>query len=352
MRVSRQWLGIAMLLLSMCVPALSCARTEPAGGDGKSGGSGKPIQIVATTGMVADMVREIAGDRAVVRQLMGAGVDPHLYKPTRADIALLSGADAVFYSGLLLEGKMTDTFDRLKAGRKPVVAITTAIDESRLRNKDAVPEPTPEGGKKAAPSGEGQTHHDPHVWMDPSLWALAVGPVRDALIAMDPASKAGFDARASAYAAKLKALDTYAETVLKSVPEKSRVLVTAHDAFGYFGRRYGYQVEGIQGISTESEAGVRDIQRLVDLLVDRSIKSVFIETSVSERNINALIAGAKAKGHEVKIGGLLFSDAPGAEGTYEGTYIGMLDHNVTSIVRALGGQAPARGMNGSLAEGK
>lgn len=340
MPVLRRWVMISMVLMALGVLALSCARAQPTP-DGAQGGAAKPMRIVATTGMVADMVREIAGGQAQVRQLMGAGVDPHLYKPTRSDVALMNEADAVFYNGLLLEGKMTETFERLRAGGKPVVTITSAIGSAELRH-DA-----PEGEKSA-----GEPHHDPHVWMDPSLWAKAINPVRDALIKLRPASKADFEARAATYATQLKALDAYAERALKTVPEKSRVLVTAHDAFGYFGYRFGYQVEGIQGISTESEAGVRDIQRLVDLLVDRKVASVFVETSVSDRNINALIAGARAKGHMVRIGGSLFSDALGAEGTYEGTYVGMIDHNVTMITRALGGDAPARGMNGNLAEDK
>lgn len=339
MLLLRRWVMISMVLMGLGVLSLSCARAQPPAGAGSA--SAKPIRIVATTGMVADMVREIAGDQAQVGQLMGAGVDPHLYKPTRADVALLNEADAVFYSGLLLEGKMTETFERLKAGGKPVVAITSAIASTDLRH-DA-----PEGGGSA-----GEKHHDPHVWMDPALWARAIDPVREALIKLRPDSKSQIDARAAAYAAKLKQLDAYADKALKTVPEKTRVLVTAHDAFGYFGRRFGYQVEGIQGISTESEAGVRDIQRLVDLLVDRKIASVFVETSVSDRNINALIAGARAKGHQVRIGGSLFSDALGAEGTYEGTYVGMIDHNVTMITRALGGDAPSRGMSGKLAEAK
>ncbi len=345
MGVSRAWIGCVAFVVLLAIPLLACARSEPAGRSGA--GRGEPLRIVATTGMVADLVREIAGERAEVRQLMGAGVDPHMYKPTRGDVAQLTAADAVFYNGLLLEGKMTETFERLRAGGKPVVAITSAISARSLLKEQAEGETSGDGD-----AGEAET--DPHVWMDPALWATAVGPVRDALVALDPASKAAFESRASAYAAKLKELDGYAERVLNGVPERSRVLVTAHDAFGYFGRRYGYQVEGIQGISTESEAGVKDIQRLVDLLVERKITSVFVESSVSDRNVSALIAGARAKGHSVSIGGTLFSDAMGQQGTYEGTYVGMIDHNVTTIARSLGGEAaaPAGGMQGKLQGGK
>jgi len=179
---------------------------------------------------------------------------------------------------------------------------------------------------------------------------LTGAEVHRALIGVDPGGEETFRANAAAYREELRALDVYAEKVLGSVPEAQRVLVTAHDAFNYFGRRYGFEVVGIQGISTESEAGVRDIERLVDLLVERGIGAVFVESTVSERNIRALIAGAEARGHTVTVGGELFSDAMGDAGTYEGTYVGMIDHNVTTIARALGGEAPARGMQGKLSE--
>jgi manganese/zinc/iron transport system substrate-binding protein len=185
--------------------------------------------------------------------------------------------------------------------------------------------------------------------MDPSAWAKAVDVVRHKLAEYDPPAAADYARNAAAYAERMRALDSYAERVLASVPEPQRVLVTAHDAFNYFGRRFGYEVVGIQGISTESEAGVQDIERLVGLLVDREIGAVFVESTVSERNIRALVAGAEARGHRVEIGGKLFSDAMGADGTYEGTYVGMIDHNVTTVARTLGGEAPAGGMDGRLA---
>jgi manganese/zinc/iron transport system substrate-binding protein len=186
--------------------------------------------------------------------------------------------------------------------------------------------------------------------MDPIAWSGAVEVIAQTLIENDPDPHHATDYRANAdnYKSKIADLDAYAKRVLSTVPESQRILVTAHDAFNYFGRRYNYQVVGIQGISTESEAGVRDIEHLVDLIVDNNIKAVFIETTVSQRNINALVAGAKAQGHKVIIGGSLFSDAMGKEGTYEGTYIGMIDHNITTIARALGGDAPEKGMQGKL----
>ena len=295
----------------------------------------KKINIVCTTGMVGDVARNVVGDRGEITLMMGEGVDPHLYKPGRSDIATLMNADMVFYNGLLLEGKMTDALVRVAGSGKKVVAITEQLDESA----------------KLEPA-QFQGHYDPHVWMDPRTWLQTVNVARDRLIEADASNADRFRKNAETYAAELKKLDEYAERVLATVPKDSRVLITAHDAFNYFGRRYGYEVVGIQGISTESEAGVRDIEKLVDLIVTRKIKAVFIETTVSQRNIEALIAGAKARGHEVKIGGKLFSDAMGKHGTYEGTYLGMIDHNVTTIVRALGGEAPARGMNGKLEEAK
>lgn len=291
----------------------------------------KQYTVVTTVGMIEDVTRHIAGDRAEVIGLMGSGVDPHLYKPTRSDIRRLMGADVIFYNGLLLEGKMADALIRAATSGKKVHAVTELLDEQYLL------EPA-----------EFEGLYDPHVWMDPVAWSRTIDVIRDKLIEFDASGKDVYTVNAANYREKLAELDAYAERVLASVPEKQRVLVTAHDAFNYFGRRFGYEVVGIQGLSTESEAGVRDIENLVDLLVERSIGAVFVESTVSDRNIKALIAGAKARGHPVVIGGELFSDAMGNADTYEGTYIGMIDHNVTTIARALGGTAPERGMNGKL----
>ncbi|MCR9076028.1 MAG: zinc ABC transporter substrate-binding protein [bacterium] len=293
--------------------------------------SQKQYTVVTTVGMIEDVTRHIAGDRAEVIGLMGSGVDPHLYKPTRSDIRRLMGADVIFYNGLLLEGKMADALIRAATSGKKVHAVTELLDEQYLL------EPA-----------EFEGLYDPHVWMDPAAWSRTIDVIRDKLIEFDASGKDVYTVNAANYREQLAELDAYAERVLASVPEKQRVLVTAHDAFNYFGRRFGYEVVGIQGLSTESEAGVRDIENLVDLLVERSIGAVFVESTVSDRNIKALIAGAKARGHPVVIGGELFSDAMGNADTYEGTYIGMIDHNVTTIARALGGTAPERGMNGKL----
>lgn len=274
-----------------------------------------PINVVCTTGMVADLVRNIGGDRVKVTQIMGEGVDPHLYKASPGDVNLLNGADAIFYSGLHLEGKMADVFVRM-ARKKPTFAVTEYIPEDRVMEN-------PEGA------------FDPHLWFDVSLWREAAGVARDALKAFDPAHAADYQARADAYQAELIKLHEYAKTQLATVPKERRVMVTAHDAFRYFGRAYDVEVKGIQGISTESEAGVKEVNVLVNFLVDRKVKAVFVESSVSDKNIRALLEGCKAGGHTVVIGGELFSDAMGKDGTPEGTYVGMVRHNVDTIVKAL-----------------
>jgi manganese/zinc/iron transport system substrate-binding protein len=290
-----------------------------------------PIQVTATVGMVADLVRSVGGERVSVTQICGSGVDPHLYKVTRDDVQLVRKADIVFYSGLMLEGKMSDTLVK-EARSRPVIAVTEAIEESLLL------EPEDFAG-----------HFDPHVWMDVSVWSKCVDVIVAELTSFDPAGNEFYKSNAAAYQEELKKLHEYGQRAIASIPEGSRVLVTSHDAFNYFGRAYGLEVLGVQGISTESEAGLRRINDMVNLLVDRKIRSVFIESSVSSDNIEALVEGAKSKGSIVAIGDKeLFSDAMGESGTYEGTYIGMLDHNITQVTRGLGGNAPPGGLNGKL----
>ncbi|MEO0912559.1 MAG: zinc ABC transporter substrate-binding protein [Pseudomonadota bacterium] len=289
------------------------------------------VSVVATTGMIADAARIVGGDRVAVRALMGPGVDPHAYRQTRNDIVATARADLVLWHGLGLEAQMVDFFADL-AQTRSVVAVADGLPADRLI---------------AHPEYEGKA--DPHVWMDPDIWGDVVGAVAEALIAVDPDGGEAYAANAEAYRRELAALDDYSARVLQSVAPESRVLVTAHDAFGYFGAKHGFEVMGIQGISTESEAGLNRISELVDVLVERQIGAVFVETSVSDRNMRALIEGAAAKGHDVRIGGALYSDAMGEPGTYEGTYLGMMDHNVTVIAAALGGEVPAKGMAGQLA---
>ena len=289
-----------------------------------------PLTVVTTTGMIADAARAVGGDLVAVRGLMGPGVDPHAYRQTRTDIVALAQADLVLWHGLYLEAQMEELLIDLAADR-PVVAVAETLPPDRLIAHE-----------------DYAGRFDPHVWMDPALWAEVVAAVRDALIAVAPDHAQTFTANAAAHAAEVAALSTYAQEVLASVPPAARVLVSAHDAFGYFGRAYGWEVVGIQGISTESEAGLARVAELVDLLVDRQIGAVFVESSVSDRNIRALIEGAAARGHAVQIGGELYSDAMGEPGTYEGTWLGMIDHNVTTIARALGGTAPQAGRTGQL----
>ncbi len=295
----------------------------------------KEFEIIATTAMVGDIVKRVVEDRGTVKGLMGEGVDPHLYKPTAADAKAILSSDIVFYSGLMLEGRMADTF--MKAARigKTVYPVTELIDETFLL------EP---------PEMEG--HWDPHVWMDVSAWSHAVDAVAFAMCEQDEEHCTEYKKRATNYKKELAALHDYIEKSIATIPETSRVLITAHDAFNYFGRAYGIEVIGIQGLSTESEAGIDDMNKLVKFLVKNQIKAVFVESSVSDRNVNALIEGAASRGHKVVIGGRLFSDAMGETGTYEGTYIGMLDHNATTITRALGGKAPKQGMQGKLSRKK
>lgn len=311
------------LMIGALVALAPAARAQP-----RAAG---PLSVLATTGMIGDLVREVGGERVRVEVLMGAGVDPHLYRATREDVARMLRADVIFYNGLLLEGKMSDAFVRVARAGKPVYAVTELLPEETLLEPDGV---------------EGQ--FDPHVWMDPRAWSRAAELIAATLARHDADGAAIFERNLRALLARIAALDTYAEQALATIPERHRVLVTAHDAFNYFARRYGIEVEGIQGLSTESEAGLRRIQQLVDLLVERRIPAVFIETSVPDRNVLALVEGAAARGHRVAVGGALFSDAMGAPGTYEGTYIGMIDHNVTTITRALGGTAPERGFQGRL----
>lgn len=315
--------GFALLVALMLAFALPGARAM----------AETPLKIVATTGMIADAARQVGGDAVEVRALMGPGVDPHAYRQTRSDIVAMTRADLVLYHGLYLEAQM-GTFLKDLSRKRTVVAVAEALPREVLRGHD-----------------DYENKFDPHVWMTPALWKDVVARVAEVLSEARPDQAALFAANAKAHMADLERLLAYANETLAAVPQDSRVLVSAHDAFGYFGRDFGFEVMGIQGISTESEAGLNRISALVDLLVQRQISAVFVESSVSDRSMRALIEGAAAQGHQVKIGGELFSDAMGAEGTYEGTYLGMIDHNITTIAGALGVDVPERGMDGKLSAG-
>ena len=297
------------------------------------GWAGSPVKVVATTGMIADAARQVGGDLVDVRALMGPGVNPHSYRQTRTDIVAMTRADLVLWHGLYLEAQMEDFFRDISRKRN-VVAVAEGLPREMLRGHDSYDD-----------------KFDPHVWMDPDLWKEVVKQVQRALTEVSPQDADMFAANAATYLADMDVLSTYAQSTMAQVPLDRRVLLTAHDAFGYFGAAYKVEVLGIQGISTESEAGLNRISALVDTLVDRGITAVFVESSVSDRNIRAVIEGAAAYGHKVTIGGELYSDAMGPDGTYEGTYIGMIDHNATVIARALGADAPATGKDGKLTVG-
>ncbi len=276
------------------------------------------LYIVTTTAQVGDLVTNIADEHARVEYLMGAGTDPHLYRPTRGDIAKLMQADIVFFNGVHLEGKMEHLLEQVSES-KPAISIGAALSSKSLNliNEE-----------------EG---YDPHVWMDVENWITGAGIVAKTLVEQDAEHAEYYETNKAAYVQRLKELDKYAHDLFSTIPQGQRILVTAHDAFGYLGSAYGLDVIGIQGISTESEAGLSKIEELVDLLVERKIKAVFFESSVGGHNIIAIIEGAKARGHVVNIGGSLFSDAMGTENTNEATYIGMMVYNLYTITKALGG---------------
>ena len=280
------------------------------------------MDVVCTTGMVGDLVRQVGGDRVKVTTLMIEGVDPHLFKPTRDDVARILKADLVFYSGLHLEGRMEETFEKLSLKGKSITPVTSEIPEALLLKEGAVV--------------------DPHVWMNPALWASCTKTVSDSLGKKDPEGAAIYAANATRYATQLQSLETTLRSLIATIPDDQRVLITAHDAFQYFAKATGLTVMSIQGLSSSSEAGVADINRLVDAIVTHRIPAVFVESTLSEKNIRAVMEGTASRGFEVKLGGMLFADSMGKAGTPEGTYIGMIKHNVTTITQALGGRIPTK----------
>ncbi len=282
-----------------------------------TGPASAALKITATTGMIADTARNVGGGLVEVTALMGPGVDPHLYRPSQGDLRKLTGAALVFYNGLHLEGRMGEVLERV-GRRVKVVRVTETIPEELLI------EP-----------GDYAGQYDPHVWMDPHLWRYAVERIRDALAEADPLNAAAYEAQAEAYLKELEDTAAHLKTRMEAIPEGTRILVTAHDAFEYFSRRYDIEVVSLQGISTEAEFGLRDIERLVNILVENNVRAVFTESSISPKSIEALVEGARARGHEVTIGAELYSDAMGEPGTPQGAYLGMLRHNVEAIVEAL-----------------
>ena len=287
------------------------------GGSGEAGAAEGKIQATTTTTMITDLVRQVGGDKVDVTGLMGPGVDPHLYKASQNDVSAMQDADIIFYNGLLLEGKMGDIL--VKVGQqKPTVQVTEGIPE------DMLTEPP-----------EFQGHFDPHVWFDVAMWKMTVDPVVKQLSELDPESAGYFEENGERYKKQLDELDASVQEQISKIPEEQRVLVTAHDAFNYFGRKYGMEVRGLQGISTESEAGSRDVQEIAEFLAEREIKAVFIESSVPPETIEAVKTATVDRGWEVEIGGELYSDAGGDAGTEAETYVGMVRENVNTIVEAL-----------------
>lgn len=305
---------ITLLFLAMAISTLAACGEAP-----RSTGDGGKLRITATTGMIADAAAQVGGELVEVTGLMGPGIDPHLYKASQGDVKKLDDADVIFYNGLHLEGKMGEIFEQLEKS-KPVVAISSYVKEEQLITD---------------PSATGGAAHDPHIWFDVRLWMTAVEVIRDTLAEKDPEHAAQYEANAADYLSKLEELDTYAKEQIAGIPETSRILVTAHDAFGYFGKAYDMEVKGLQGMNTMSEYGSKDVSELRDFLVENGIKAVFIESSVSPKSIESVIEGARKLGHEVTIGGELYSDAMGDAGTDEGTYLGMVKHNVDTIVKSL-----------------
>jgi manganese/zinc/iron transport system substrate-binding protein len=335
---------LTTLLFAAAAVAVGCADPNATGSAGNNGDTKAatqtfqgepPFLVVTTTGMVADTVRVVAGDHLQVLeagdlkiegkgkqirlvQLMGERVDPHLYKASPGDLSLLDKADVIFYSGLHLEGKLVDVFERMSQ-RKPTIAVTASLEA--------------DSNSKLLEVEKG--YHDPHIWFDVQLWRQTVTAVADELARFDPNHAKSYQAIADDFRTELDKLHTYCKQQIESIPKQQRVLVTAHDAFHYMGRAYGLEVKAIQGVSTDSEASAKHIEELVEFIVKRKIKAVFIESSVSDHNIKLLIEGCAARDHTLTIGGELYSDAPGKPGTEEGTYIGMVRHNVDTIVKSL-----------------
>ncbi|MCS6800802.1 MAG: zinc ABC transporter substrate-binding protein [Chloroflexota bacterium] len=306
-------LGRAAALLVVLLAACAPLSAQPTDGE-----ASRPLRIVATTGIVADLVRNIGGERVEVTALMGPGVDPHLYRPTAGDVRRLETADALFYHGLELEGRMSDLFARLARSGRPTFAVTAEVPRALLR-----------------PAAEVEGAFDPHLWHDVALWRIVAKTVARQLSTLDPGAAELYARNHAAYDAQLEELDRYVAAQAATLPPRSRVLVTAHDAFGYFGARYGFEVRALQGISTVTEASAADVRELAGFLCERGVKAVFLETTVAPATIEAVRRAAMANGCLVTLGGSLYSDALGGAETPASTYIGMVRANIDTIVRAL-----------------
>lgn len=310
---------LIVFILSVLPASMQEATPEPL-----PGCDSLAINAVATVGMIANMVEIIGGNCTQVTAMMGTGVDPHLYTATEGDVELLFSADIIFYGGLNLEARMSDVFVQVREGLgKPTIPVSENIPPDLIQTVAVYNAP------------------DPHVWMDVSMWMYAAEAIRDALSDYMPVQAAYFEQNADAYFVQMEALDDYVRTEIARIPEAQRLLVTAHDAFQYYSRAYGIEVYAPQGITTEAEVGVQDIRSTIDLLVERNIPTIFVESSVSPDVVEAIVAGAQARGHNVVIGGSLYSDAMGEAGTPDGTYLGMIRANTDTIVSGLLGETPA-----------
>lgn len=311
----KKWMLAGMLaaLAALLLVVAGC------GGEKAPSTESKKLQVVATTTMLADLSRQIGGDAVEVQGLMGPGVDPHLYQASAGDVDKMGKADVVVYNGLHLEGKMGDVFENLTRHNKTVICVADGIDPSLVMHFEQ----------------DGVSVNDPHIWFDVKNWMAAARVVADGFAAKDPAHKDVYEKNYERYVAELKEADAYVAKRAAEVPADSRVLVTAHDAFQYFARAYGFEVRGLQGVSTASEAGTSDVSDLAAFIANRKIKAIFVESSVPHKTIEAVQEACKARGWDVKIGGELYSDSLGAADEEGGTYIGMVKHNVDTIVDAL-----------------
>jgi len=303
------------LLLIAFIFLASCGQV---GQDGKARNENEKLKVVTTTTMITDLLTQLAGDKIELNGLMGPGVDPHLYKASEGDVAKLFNADIIFYNGLHLEGKMVEIFEKMQKQGKHTFAVAEAIPEPDLITV-----------------GTSSSHHDPHIWFSVSIWKRVASYVTQQLIKYDQKNVDYYGTNLKKYLSELEKLSEFNIEKIAQIPDAKRVLITAHDAFEYFGREYGFEVKGLQGISTVSEAGAADVKNLANFIAERKIPALFIESSVPHRNIEALQAAVESRGFDVKIGGELFSDALGSAGTPEGTYIGMYKHNVSTIANAL-----------------
>jgi manganese/zinc/iron transport system substrate-binding protein len=308
----------AALLAGLALLAAGCTSTAASGGEPIGD---RPVRVTTTTNFITDTVQRIGGANVEVTGLMGPGVDPHLYRASAGDVAALREADVIFYGGLNLEGRMAELLAEL-AQEQPTTAVTDGIPRDRL----------------LAPAPGEDEEYDPHVWFDVTLWQEVSRTIADALAERDPARAADYRAGLEGYLAELDELDAYVQQRMDSIPPERRVLVTSHDAFAYFGRRYGLEVEGIQGISTAAEATTADVERVAGIIAERGVPTVFVESSVPRQTIDALVAAAGQRGAAVTVGGELYTDAAGSPGTPEGTYTGMLRANADLIANGLGGQ--------------